>query len=349
MNRLKKIASDIRKYLDLLRKRNPKIFDKISKFIQFIIPFLGAFAPALVTNIWCIMIGEAVIFSSVLLFQWAILTNRRIREVDEALEDHIKEIDELKDKYNEDEAILEELYLNDNNKLVAQKIKEIDCLKHQIRDIAGFSYVVSDQVKKLSTEFEYSQDAVVTNHITLFLQKCLNNIEELLGTYYQVEIRASIKLTASANVLKTYVRRKNNIESRGGVFRTKELNEKNIPVKSNYAYNAIVKKKMKFFSEADLHNMHNKVKESDIFFCEYGDNWSDIFISTVVMPIRIPIYTAEFEDHNILGIICIDCNEIIPEWSDRTFPDKIGYHIIADLADSLAMLFKLFKNEGYSI
>lgn len=346
MKRIKRIASNIRKKLDMLRERNPKAFDKVSKFIQFIIPFLGAFAPALVTNIWCIMIGEAFIFSSVLLFQWAILTNRRIREVDEALEDHVKEIDELKNKYNENEAILEELYLNDNNKLVTQKIKEIEFLKQQTRDIAGFSYVVSDQVKKLSTEFEYAQDAVVTNHITLFLQKCLNNIEELLGAYYQVEIRASIKLTVSASTLKTYVRGKNNIESRGGVFKTKELNEKNIPVNSNYAYKAIVKKKMKFFSEADLNNMHNKAKESDFFFCEYGDDWNDIFISTVVMPIRIPIYTANYEDYNILGIICIDCSEIIPEWSDRTFQEKIGYHIIADLADSLAMLFKLLKNEG---
>lgn len=90
---IKKLVYTFRTFLDKLRKQNPDLFDNVSRFIQFFITFLGVFCPALVTNKWCVMIGEAVVFSSVLLLQWSILTNKRIREVDEALDDHIKEID----------------------------------------------------------------------------------------------------------------------------------------------------------------------------------------------------------------------------------------------------------------
>lgn len=240
---------------------------------------------------------------------------------------------------------MEELYSDDKNAIVIQKNNEINRLKKLVTDIIGFSYVVSDQVKKLSMEITYSHDAVVTNHVTHFMQQCLNNIEEILSSYYGLEIRASIKLTLSPLLLKTYIRGKNNIESRGGELRTNQLNEKEIEEKSNYAYTAIIKQKAKYFSETDLLNMHNKILKDDIFYCEYGDKWSDIFISTVIMPIRVPVYSGETEDQNIFGIICIDCNERISEWSDSKFPNKTAYQIIADFADSLAILFKTLKDE----
>lgn len=337
---IKKIVYYFRTFLENLRKQNPSLFDSISKFIQFFITFLGVFCPALVTNKWCIMIGEAVVFSSVLLFQWSVLTNKRIREVDETIDVLIEETEELQLQHRKDSLMMEELYSDDKNAVVIQKNEEILQLQQFIFDAISFSYTVSDTVKKISMQLEYSQNRVIINNITSFMQQCLNNVEEILSSYYSAEIRASIKLTISPQKLKTYARGKNNIESRGGELRTNQLNDRIIEVKSNYAYIAIVKRKASFFSESDLSDIHNKMSEEDIFYCEYGEDWHDIFVSTVIMPIRVPIYSGKTEDQNILGLICIDCKEHIPEWSDRKFPNQPSYRIIAGLADNLAILFK---------
>lgn len=75
----------------------------------------------------------------------------------------------------------------------------------------------------------------------------------------------------------------------------------------------------------------------------------DIFSSTIVMPIRIPVYNGMLPEQGeppqqILGLLCVDCKTEITEWSDNNIKEKRAYHIIADYADSLAMLLKQFRN-----
>lgn len=223
----------------------------------------------------------------------------------------------------------------------------IQILNKQLDDLAGFSHSVSDQVKKLVAEITPPIEGALVNRITLFLQESINSLEDILSEHYGKDIRASIKLTVADGMMKTFARGERNKASRGGDLRCAELSKKAIPIEKNYSYEAIIKREQKFFSAGNLMELVNKFEPDDVFYCEYGDDYIDTFVSTIVMPIRIPLFEQE-KEYEILGLLCIDSDSMIEEWSEPApiMMKKRAYHIIADYADSIAILMKEYRDAG---
>lgn len=319
----KKIKSILAPYFICFRnaleycRKNIKIIYYLAETLKFSIPFLGCFAPALVTSTGWLMFGNLILFSSLLTLQWATLTNKANKRVAKVE----NEFSKWRKLYGDNE------------------IEKINKLNVFLLSIVNFSHLVSDKVKKLSIEITYHLDGSMRQRVIDFLQESINSIEELLTEHYDATMRASIKLVYNKDSFKTYVRGGKNIESRGGELSIKNLNKKIIPIEHNFAYDAIANKHLNFFAEGNLAHIHNKSEKDDAFFCEYPD-YSDIFCATFIMPIRIPEYRNNTDTHEILGIVCIDCKQEINEWSRSDFKDKLCYHLVADYADNLALLFK---------
>ena len=337
----------IRQWLNEIREKKPERFDKAVKIATFLIPFVSCFAPALVTNNWSRAILEFVVLTLILVFQWSTFTNRivekenSLQSVRAIVEKQAEEIQELHRDTDDYTAWIGE----DENLHKA----DLAVLNRRFDDLAGFSHLVSDNVKKIMAEIERPVDARVVVKITKFFQESLTSLESILSEHYNQEIRSSIKITIDGNTVKTYARGRNNIISRGGEYHCVQLNEKEIGIEENYAYIAICWREQQFFAEGNLLELHNKFEPDDVFFCEYGDNYTDIFYSTIVMPIRIPVFDGIPPDQQepsqeVLGLLCVDCKAEIPEWSDDNLRKKRAYHIIADYADSLAMLVKEYRD-----
>ncbi|WP_028520098.1 hypothetical protein [Ruminococcus flavefaciens] len=348
------LISFVRTWLNRIRSKKPDAFDKSVKVVTFFIPFLSCFAPALVTNNWLRACLEFLVLSLILVFQWSALTNRVIAKNNE-LKQANSRIKEYEEKIANCEARIKNLerdtvdytdWIGEDEKKYKARLTEINC---RFDELAGFSHIVSDRVKKITAEIEKPVDPRVVKKMTDFLQQSLSSLEKLLSEHYGHEIRSSIKIMISNDKLKTYARGHNNIISRGGEYHCSQLNVREIEIADNYAYTAIVQHEQQFFAEGNLIEMHNKFDRDDVFFCEYGDEYTNYFYSTIVMPIRVPVFASEYDDNSertqeVMGMLCVDCLKELPEWSDNNLRNKRAYHIIADYADSLAILVKEFKN-----
>lgn len=324
---IRNVLNWIRERLNSIRSKNPQAFDKAVKIIEFLITFISCFTPALATNYWIRVVLEFILLSLILVLQWSTYTNRIIK-----LKKDLTSAEEKINSFNQDDY--------------CEKIKKIN---QRFDNMVGFSHSISDSVKKITAEISKPIDSRVVTKVTGFLQQSLSSLEMLLTAHYEKNIRASIKIKVNKRSVKTYARGKNNIESRGGEYQCCLSNRKCITVKKNYAYIAIIEKQRKFFAEGNLQEMHNKFRRDDVFFCEHGDNYYNLFKSTIVMPIRIPVFTdlpSEQNEplQNIFGMLCIDCEDEMPEWSSNTLTEQRAYHLIADYADSLAILIKEYRD-----
>lgn len=341
------VINCIRQWLNGIRSKKPNAFDKAVKIVTFLIPFVSCFTPALVTNNWSRAILEFIVLTTILVFQWSTLTNRVVEKDQKLSEANIK-LKEYKSKIDilEKESADFTDWIGEEEENYKLSIVEINS---RFDELAGFSHIVSDTVKKITAEIDKPVDSRVVIKMTDFFQQSLSSLEKLLTEHYGVEIRSSIKIMISDDKLKTYARGHNNIISRGGEYRCSLLNRQEIEIVKNYAYIAIVEHKQQFFAEGKLIEMHNRFDPDDVFFCEYGDNYPELFYSTIVMPIRVPEYTMDDRHYiertqNVMGMLCIDCKQELPEWSDDNLCNKRAYHIIADYADSLAILVKEYKD-----
>lgn len=345
--KISSVISFIRKWLNSIRSKKPEVFDKAVKIVTFLIPFVSCFAPALVTNNWSRALLEFVVLTTILVFQWSALTNRVIEKEKELSEANSKlEECRVRIKSLEKDTIDFTDWIGEDEKNYKMSIVEINS---RFDELAGFSHIVSDTVKKIIAEIDRPVDPRVVIKMNEFFQQSLSSLEKLLTEHYGVEIRSSIKIMISPDKLKTYARGHNNILSRGGEYRCSLLNRQEIEIVKNYAYIAIVQHKQQFLAEGNLIEMHNRFDPDDVFFCEYGENYMDIFYSTIIMPIRVPVFTMEDKHYiertqNVMGMLCIDCKQELPEWSDDNLRNKRAYHIIADYADSLAILVKEYKD-----
>lgn len=256
-------------------------------------------------------------------------------EKDTIIANQTAEIQRLKDELANrfDDEDIADLFLQ-NEKIIQSLNQKLDIL-------ARFSHVVSDQVKKLTAEIRTMFDDRIVQRITNFLQESINSLEEILSRHFDTDVRASIKLNNGLTTVRTFVRGTHNKASRGGDYRCQELDLRTIEVEENYAYIAIISRGEQFFASGDLLDLKNKYEPDDVFFCEYGDDYYESFIATIVMPIRIPRFDGE-KEQEILGVLCVDTKKEIPEWSDgyEMVKKTRAYHIIADYVDSLAILFK---------
>lgn len=174
------------------------------------------------------------------------------------------------------------------------------------------------------------------NSIVEFLGFTLELLEKILTRYYGEPICASIKLCNTQNTLKTFARGPKNVSSRGGRKKVKRLNSKSLKIGDNYAYDSILKRKFQYFAEGDLRNLSEKENDDDKFFCEYGDKWQDIFLSTIIIPIRCRILSGCSEEYRMLGLVCIDSKVIQPDWGRKT--ESYAYQTTAFVADALYSL-----------
>lgn len=313
---------------------------------------LSTFLPVFITNYWISALAILVTVSFLYLSQWAILTNRRIRELADVENIYTELYEEeeklIKNENNELKKMINELRNNDIEDISSYYMNIIKCKDINIYDSVKFTHIVADTVKRQIAKMPYQDFSITRDNIIKYFSDSLNSLEIILSNIYGTEIRASIKLLVSTDKLKTYSRGKNNIKSRGGKVKVISKDRKEISINDNYAYKLIVLDQLQYFAESDLSNLKNKMGDRDVFYCEYGKKYNEIFNSTIIMPIRIPVYENGREDgFKILGILCIDSLDILSEWDglDGQGDDVVnttGYHIIACYADNLYILIKRF-------
>lgn len=309
IKKAKRILARTRDTLERWRKKNPKVFDGLARFAEVVWVLGSTYCTNLASNLFAVAIVMCIGFAGLYLFQWALLTNKSIRELDKEKELHQQKLTEMA------------------NTQTAEK----DKLQRERMAALVFVHSVAHNIKTNIAKIPNQKMSVTRNNLSEFLSSGLNSLEDILTDYYGVPIRASIKLCARPGVLKTYARGQNNISSRGGVSKVQKLNKKEILIEDNYAYNAIMQRQLQYFAEGDLCNLSDKENDSDVFFCEYGDNWKDMFLSSIIIPLRYPIMTGSVTDYKMLGLICIDSKDTFPEWSNAK--KTYAYRLTAYFAD----------------
>lgn len=342
LKKIKDILIRWRQFLENLRKKSPKSFDNFAKFWACLFTILSTFTP-LLTIPRGVSVGILIIFfSGSYAFQWATLVNREER--------HLREFKVEAIKRNEATSKIHRKEINGLKKEYEIKLQDKDDFT---RYCTKFSHKVSHDAKELSSVLTYKIDPVSNDRFTNFLKVSLNTLEKILTIYYGKDIRASIKLTLpEEDAFRTFGRGKQNILSRGGIARAEELYEDNIKIADNYAYQLLYIRKWQYFAAGDLHHLSkaNKLRSNDCFYCEYGDEWPEMFNATLIMPIRFHTYTHQSPSarFDVLGLVCIDCYDTINEWSSPKVRDTIGYQIVADFADSLCGITKQYMQGGES-
>ena len=291
-----KIATNIRQSVERIQMKNPKLFNGISIIFEIAWFCFGTFFSSLASSLWLTGIIASLSFGTLYFYQWILLTNKH----EQATREIVKEIEK------------------------------------QVVDSVTFSHNVTHNIKTRISLMPNQELGVTREEIVDLLNKVLNGLEENLSNYYKHDICASIKLCINVNKLKTFARGNRNVKCRGGRRKVQKFNKKEIKIADNYAYNLILKNQLSFFAEGDLNNLTEKENDSDIFYCEYGEIWSEYFLSTIVIPIRYQIINGESAEYKMLGLICVDSKEKHPEWSNRT--DNYGYQMSAFVADTVYSL-----------
>ncbi|MBR6158460.1 MAG: hypothetical protein IKQ27_16015 [Lachnospiraceae bacterium] len=330
---------NIKKFLKYIRSKNPKFYDRCLVFFSAFVSIAGAFAPLLLTNFWLRTILVFIFVALSMVVMYATLTNiidDKEKEIYDLKNKHSKIEEDLKNELSKNEKDLK--YLNDENTSYKQLNNDLNV---QLDGLAGFSHIVSDNVKKISAKIQKPIDPRIQEEMLKFIRESLTSLEDRLTIHYKKEIRACIKLLGvDSDILRICARGNNNATCRD----TTKADETKIG--KNFAYIDVINNKKSYFAEGNLlrlnksYNMYN-----NIFFCEFEMNYYEIFKAAIVMPIRMPEYLKspngnEEAVQHVYGLLCVDCNEVILEWSDRFFDKKQAYHIVADYADSLALLMK---------
>ena len=88
-----------------------------------------------------------------------------------------------------------------------------------------------------------------------------------------------------------------------------------------------------------------KEKDDDKFYCEYGANWSEYFMATIIIPIRCPNFVGagETTEYEVKGMICIDTKEKMPQWTKST--ESAAYNMTAFLADSVYGYIEAYREQ----
>lgn len=280
------------------KKENPKFYDWMLKGIEiswfFVSTFLGGIASNTVVTIVIIMATFIVIY--------------------------IAEGKRLTSKYEREKTML-----------IKTSKRDIKKVREYYEETVLFMHAVAHETKINTAQMSSQQLGAVRNSMISFFYELLNTLEELLSKCYNQKICASIKLCTTDGKIRSCARGQNNIKSRGGEARVKILDLKSVPIEENYAYNAIIKQKLKYFSEGDLKCLKRKEKEDDKFFCEYGEEWWKFFRASIIIPIRYPIILDAEMSYKILGLICIDAPKIQTSWSEAE--DSYAYQLVAYVAD----------------
>lgn len=322
-------AVKFREWVERNTRKHPVFISAAENGGGFLFVILSSFFSTLTNNRWITL--PVIFFTTALLyaFQWAKLTNRRIKEVDEALNQGIEEGERLREE--------------GRTKEVQETNVALDWLgskSETLIESISLCHAVSHRAKYIACNFK-SQDCRSANKdLVDMCTAVLNSLETILTKHYGKTISASIKIVSGDDTFITAARGKNNIASRGGQIATAAYNKREIKYTDNYAYRALIEDGAKFFSEKDLVLFSSKKKPEDEFYCEYK-KWEKLFISTIVVPIRIFYDSGMNNDY--VGVVCVDCNEIIPEWDCCIVEEELAYGIIATIADALYLPMNEFR------
>lgn len=90
--------------------------------------------------------------------------------------------------------------------------------------------------------------------------------------------------------------------------------------------------------------MTSKQNDEDVFYCEYGEVWESIFLSSIVIPIRSVVIGKQHTDYRVLGLVCIDAEKPVVEWNDAE--KTYAYRVTAFLADAVySLIDQYMKNQ----
>lgn len=326
---LKNQYDRFRKWLEKKREKNPQFFDWLTHVLTGLWMFFSICLTGLLQYKIVVMILMLISYIFLLTFQWAIGANKRDRM-----------IAERERKWHEERKLIKD-----------QNESDIEQIKEYSEDTICFTHAVAHQIKMQISQMPHQRMAVVRSQLTNFLAESMNMLEHILSEYYNQKICASIKLCVKDNKVKTYARGQNNIENRGGISKVKNLNKKEIAISENYAYTAIIEHQLQYFAEGNLLALSVKENDEDLFFCEYGEKWSEMFKASIIIPIRYPIFNNNKGEYKVLGLLCIDAKEEEKTWSKAS--KSYAYQLSAFFADAVYNLIaqyvkKQYKSEVYN-
>ncbi len=311
--------------LKSIRKKNEKLYDAIAKWIgafwEVLMIVLG-FLPTIQSGLFTVIV--CVSFAIVMAFMLGSERNRADRLVEDEgrkCEGKIKEY-EQKVRQHDDDAL---------NDMIQQESEYKTDMICKMMDLARSGHEAAHSAKQVIADIRMAQNKdLVMMHLVQYLKKCADDLESQLSAYYNDEkICVSFKLAFSDTEIKTYTRGKTNMECRGiiGV----PADEEPVKISTNTAYRHIFEKKHSYFVCGDLRKFKEEQPTKNIkFVCEYGSHWKELFVSTIVIPIRWR--NTEEETYIIAGVICVDCKRPMNDWYNTS---SYAYHVVAHYADLL--------------
>lgn len=310
----RKALARTRHIFEQIRSKNPHLFDGMANGIQVLWLLISTFWTAVSKSTVLVALGTCLTAVVLYLAQWVLLTNRREREIAKEKEINQTQLNDLVRKLE----------------IVAGDAEE------RSLEMMQFAHMVAHEIKMNISRMPNQSIEVTRCDIPEFLVGTLNTLERILSDYYGQDICASIKLCNTSNTLRTVARGDKNISCRGGIRKVRMLNGRSIKIERNYAYSSLLKRKFQYFAEGDLRNLSEKEKDYDRFYCEYGNKWPDLFLATIIIPIRCRILSDDAEEYKMLGLICIDSKTPQPDWNQKM--NSYAYQMLAFVADALYSL-----------
>lgn len=231
----------------------------------------------------------------------------------------------------------------DNNENFVQKlhIKFIHDIRDNVKELDKTEKILCNGNADVIQITRKSMFQILANN----MQNYVDFISELLTEYCKTTISVCIKIVTIENndinnpLAMTLVRSTNTRKKRLKNNETVKINEND---DFKYLYNGA----NTFFGAADLISKHN---EGNYNVEERIDIWKDKYKSTLIAPIRY--YSKHSRNNNvdvefeILGFLCIDANEILPQWEDI---NSYELKILAIFADTMYIYLKRY-NDVYCI
>lgn len=295
---MKRLINKIRIKVKKMKKENPRFFDWTIRIIEIVWFVISTF--------WTAIASNKVVTVGILIMTFCCI--------------HLAQGMKITNKFEREKRVSQKKY-NRNMKKMG----------NYYEDTVIFMHRVAHEIKMQTAQMPNQRLGTTRNNMINFFNELLNSLEDLLSRCYDQKVCASIKLCTKDGKIRSCARGQNNVESRGGEARVKLLNARSISVEDNYAYKSIIQQKVKYFAEGDLKKLKRKEKKDDIFFCEYGEEWTNLFRASIIIPIRYPILSEMEESYKILGLVCIDAPQIQASWSQGEI--SYAYQLVAYVAD----------------
>ncbi len=240
----------------------------------------------------------------------------------------------------------------DNIKQMTSLLKQIHLdYIHEIRNrMAEMQENLPNRIKEVQDSEEdmkklYDKEL---EHLKGNLQPIVDKLSDHLYKYRNQKISVCIKTFVNGSCeSENYLQEEVTTMARSSNTKASRNNRLVSKVCDNTDFIDLSVGKIMYFGKSNLKQLYE-----DNLYKNSTPQWWTKYNSTLVVPIRYHNKEPEKTNMNIeidlIGFLCIDCKEIIPEWENA---DSYEFQLLAVIADSLytylKMYYNFFNHAGY--